>query len=603
MKVQNVNHKLLKRIGAFALSAVALGSAIIYPHISKKSSGDMPVTTYNVFIDEVKKGTANTVLLNMGNHIVKGKSDELDIIRASKKNVPVGLIINTIASNKSEIYKDVEYVKYLLSKYDINYPVYLDVDRILSQESLRIDEMFQLITSFCTTLDANKVFVGICGSEDNINILKKNDTNKILSEYDTLIMKNNKNLDLEHSVSSIIKQSEDGSFYTNLDIESIIGERNLNNKDNFKYDNVYEVKDGDKVSDIAFSNGLSVEDLLSYNNLSLEHGLDGVNRLRIPTSYYNDLFAKKFDPVILDEPIVGIDISYYQSHLNWEEIKQKCSFVIMKSNQGESESLNFSVNAKKCMDYNIPMGVYCFNNYGLENGVARTDAEFKLLQENQAFKTIECISNKNIQLPVYLDHELSDILPDSQYVIMLDVWYDLISNAGYLPGLYASKSQYKNLKRAYDSYYGEGSLDSKFELWIAGCFDGIDYDAEYHYSQYESGVVPTDFSSEKYDLKNPSTIQASQKGLGFGDKGYVDVNFSYKDYTKSNEPKIDISDDLAEYLTSEKPNQKLRMQYDIEQFIDGNASKVSFCGGLTLGLSLGLIAFIKTKKNIKRKSR
>lgn len=81
------------------LQALVLAILIAYSFAGySKKDTDNPIT-YNISMDKIKTGDNDVSLFNVGNFNVKGKSGLNDILKANKKNVPAGAIINTIAEN------------------------------------------------------------------------------------------------------------------------------------------------------------------------------------------------------------------------------------------------------------------------------------------------------------------------------------------------------------------------------------------------------------------------------------------------------------------------------------------------------------------------
>ena len=300
------------RVAALSLSATMLGTIALGLNGCSEKKYESQSDYYEVSMDEVNPGENRAVLFNIGNYKISGRSNLHSVINANESGVAAGLIINTNAENKYDIYRDVEYVKYIIENSKVDYPVYLDVSRMMVNQKIRIDEILTLISSFCSKLSSNKIYVGVCGTEQDIKTLKDNDTGSVLSAYDILLLDNDPEINLE--VSSTIRKNDDEIFYTYSNLQSIINEKNLNNPENFKLDHIHYVEDGERFSDIAFLYGISVEDLLLYNGYDLNTDISNIDKVRIP-SVFLSTSKNEFSATKNDKPLVGVDIACYQNDI------------------------------------------------------------------------------------------------------------------------------------------------------------------------------------------------------------------------------------------------------------------------------------------------
>ena len=95
----------------------------------------------------------NFVLLDVGSHITDGTyflKQKLDYCQ--ENNINIGLILRSNAKNLSDIYLDIEWIKSIVKEYQINYPIYLDINKMLSNPNLSYDEVKNLIYTFYTKL-------------------------------------------------------------------------------------------------------------------------------------------------------------------------------------------------------------------------------------------------------------------------------------------------------------------------------------------------------------------------------------------------------------------------------------------------------------------
>lgn len=599
MKKLNVNRDILTKGKVFALSLLLLGTAIIPTGCKKREVPKEEGTSQVFYLDQINTKDNSATFFNVGNFFVKGKSNLKDIQKANKKGVPAGVIINTVAENKAMIYKDAQYAKYILENSSIDYPVYLDVTNLLNNESLRMDEIITLISAFCSKLSSNNFFVGICGSSEDIKRLEENDKDGLLKAYISLPLDSS-----ENTISTDIKNS--------------IIDGNLNQISGFTNDDIYYVKEGDRLSDIAFAYELSVEDLLSYNNLKLDTDISEIEMLRIPTRNIPRVKTVNHTVENGSEPRIGLDMSYAQGNYktDWDKLKENVSFIILRASYATVADEYFESFAEQCMQKNIPIGAYCFNECN-PNDISNED--FKKLCENQTQKFIDTISGKHITLPAYLDQEKEYRYNEDQVVIMLDTWYEMLTNAGYTPGFYTTKSIYQEFKAKYDNRYGEGSLDKKFDRWIGGDFDYFN-DAGFYWSKktntpmpYNSLVnllsnkplSPEDFSSSRWDLDGADIVQISEQGIGFGTgngEGCVDVNITFKDYLNMAVEESVISEKEAKFLETMTPEQVSKVWYGFQTWYNCNPVEVGVLFGVTSAAAcIALYTLFKNRQKLSKK--
>lgn len=192
-----------------------------------------------------------------------------------------------------------------------------------------------------------------------------------------------------------------------------------------------------------------------------------------------------------------IDVSYAQGSIDFESVKNDgVKGVIIRV--GHTGYANKSMQIDNWFERNyegfkkagIPIGVYWFSR-------ATTEAE----AIKEAGLTLKFIKGKSIELPVYFDTE------DTYYQAKISkqkltnvaiAFLDVIENAGYLGGVYASLSWFNN-KLEYNRL-------KDYEIWVAQYFTRCTF-------------------KERYDM-----WQYTSSGTVKGIRGRVDMNWSYKAY-------------------------------------------------------------------------
>lgn len=208
----------------------------------------------------------------------------------------------------------------------------------------------------------------------------------------------------------------------------------------------------------------------------------------------------------VNKSIAGIDISKYQGDIDWDAVKEagfdfvmiRCAYrgyVTGSLNEDES----FEDNIEGALDAGLKVGVYVFSQ-ALDVDEALEEAEFVL----------DLIEDYDVSYPVVYDWEVvidedgdtarTKYITPEQLTANLLVFSERIAMEGYTPMVYCNK---KTAVWKYDLSRLDG-----IEMWYAEYSDVPDY--FYHFDMW----------------------QYSSKGAVPGIKGNVDLNISFKDYSK-----------------------------------------------------------------------
>lgn len=469
------------------------------------------------------------VVLDAGNHEHDGVLfQDYKLKYCDKNDISCGVVIRPDTDSLASIYEDVEYVKNFISKYNISFPVYLNVDTIMNDTSLDSTTMTKYADAFLKKCSDNGVYVGVYGTDSNLCRFKEFTA---ISSYDAFVVQDKEKIKYDGSYN--VLKDLNGNIKSFNDLATVINQNGNNTIDGFQYDKVHTMSDDEDILDVAFQYNLSVDDILDFNNLSDDDLTSGCE-IRIPSAFCDDV-ALDFQKV--DTPLRGADLSYAQgSNVDWNKMADNFEFLIFKCSEGTEIDSCFETNMAQASAFSIPAGVYCYNAYDMTNTTSMDD--FLAKQKEQTNTVIRALENKNVEYPVYLDVELPSGANweerfNTEYVsAMLNLWVERITQAGYTPGLYCNQSGLKNLQ-AMVNY----PLEEHFELWVAGG------------DQYTSGKedVPLEEVNPSYILEeNPamsmaqSTDSAVNSGAGNG-RGHLDVNFSVKNYS---DPLFDDRDGL-----------------------------------------------------------
>lgn len=184
----------------------------------------------------------------------------------------------------------------------------------------------------------------------------------------------------------------------------------------------------------------------------------------------------------------GIDVSYYNKTIDWEEVKDSgVDFAIIRvgyRGYGAAGTLctdtKFVENIEGALGAGIKVGVYYFTE-ALNKKEAIAEAEYCL----------EKIKDYDVTLPVVIDYEFPTDsngpigrmykanLSKSAATNNCIAFCDTIKEAGYEPMIYANKSDFANLING-------TKLSKSYKIWLANYTTKTTYSNPYEYWQYTS---------------------------------------------------------------------------------------------------------------------
>ncbi len=193
--------------------------------------------------------------------------------------------------------------------------------------------------------------------------------------------------------------------------------------------------------------------------------------------------------------IKGIDVSQWQGTVDWAKVKKSgVKFVMLGIGRlnGSTRAVDpkFTYNIKNAIANDIKVGVYLYSK-------ATTTAQAK----KEAQFVLDVIDGYKISYPVAFDIEdaIQQKLTNKKRTDITIAFLEVIEEAGYYPMIYASESWFKS------------SMDlsrlTKYDKWVANW-------------------------SSKVSLSPTSMWQYSSKGKVSGISTNVDLDYSYKDYSK-----------------------------------------------------------------------
>ena len=490
-----------------------------------------PVTGWNVDEDSF-------ALFNIGDHdSVETHFQNRKMELCNEKGMCVGVIISSDAEDEAAIYDDVEYVKSIVRDYEVKFPVYLNIDKIITNDDLNNEMKTKLIRDFLEKCSANNIYVGIHGTDSNLRRAKEYCG---ITGFDALVVKESEEILYDGPYS--VYQELDGSYVATVDLEQIILGKGLNDSEAFANDGSYTIKSESELTDIALQCGMSVNELLEFNDLTRKKISKAIEEsttlvIRIPSQIDTSVPQGEVTYKRVDEPIRGCDMSYAQgTNVQWDKMSDYFDFIILRSNIGLTEDDCFATNAKQASLENISIGAYCYNEYNSSD--VNSHEEFVKKQEQQADYTLSILKNKKIEYPVYLDIEGkvdSTTYKKEDVQAMLDIWVNKMTLSGYIPGLYCNQSTFRFLQGCVDY-----DLSERLQIWVAGGnqYSSTEGNCNAHNHLTPETVTP---SSALYNEEIGATMGQSTNICVVkdenGDKvvgdtrGHMDINYSLVDYS------------------------------------------------------------------------
>lgn len=454
-----------------------------------------------------------------------------------KKDIENGLIISTNADTEGEILKEVLYLKDIMKDYNTELPIYLNIDKIVQNSSLDNSRKRNLITSFLEKCTTNNIYVGVTGKDTNLKLMKDN---LGIDDYDALVIKNNDTISYDGNYNYYVENKKIYKKNEELDLAKVIKEKDLNNKDRFRGDATYTYHKGDSLDEIALTTGLSVDDILYYNNirhfpsllqdfsirdLIFDKNLSDGQKLYIPSTTakaksIND--SEKVEYEKSEELLRGADISAYNTVSNWEDMAKQFQYLILKAGEGTTKDPKYESFASSAAQNNIPIGIYVVNT--ADSRLNEDDIRKQVEQE--AALAIEQASYRQVDYPIYIDLEKArtEKIEDKDLKIILETWYKKIVEAGYIPGIYASGSIATKIHNSIDE-----SLYNEYSLWYAY---GEKYSVPTSYDQVGSPSGSGLYAWNRDDVVMQQASEAGTGSAGGNSSGYIDVDYSKIDYTK-----------------------------------------------------------------------
>lgn len=163
----------------------------------------------------------------------------------------------------------------------------------------------------------------------------------------------------------------------------------------------------------------------------------------------------------------GIDVSEHQGEINWNDLKSKIDFAILRlgwigNKENHTLDKQFERNYNECKRLAIPVGayIYCYAN---NEESAKSGANW----------TINNLAGRPLELPIYIDMEDNSIinLSKDNLTNICIAFNSVVEANNKWAGVYANLNWF-------DNYLNKNIIKSKYTTWIAHYTSGNEVQAK-----------------------------------------------------------------------------------------------------------------------------
>ena len=475
---ENIKSKKRKKTVGIILGAAATSNAlsdvaryIISCNVERTTDGTPENTVgyegYNIRFN-TRIHSNNFVVLHVSEKTINDITGLRDTLNQCKdKKISVSIVLDTKAENLAKMYKDIDFLQSILKQYNIDMPVYCNIDNIMNNKNLNNAEKSALIEAFLDKATRSNIYVGLYGTDTNLY-----DCNEFItkiSEYDTFLIQDNETIRYQ-GTHNITKDLE-GNISATVDLSSIVANANLNASSSLVYSSNYIVAEGETMHSIALKCGLSENDLIKYNGnkKTVEVG----DKILIPNLYMTineETKEVKYNFAIAR----GIDISNYQYNIDWERVAQTSDYVIVEVARDDNDYLN---NDGYYLDsaigqiigtksQNLDLGLYFCIYKDMDASTYEERMESYLTRlDNELRENNVNIDKSNI--PVFLDFDVYSNCND--YYELMQTFEKVCASHGFTKvGIYGNESTLNSICENMQSKHGLVLKNTDYYVWKAG---------------------------------------------------------------------------------------------------------------------------------------
>lgn len=538
----------------------------------------------------------NFMVLNIG-----ADYDLIEMGNIAKKcneaGISCAVVLHSKANNLGEIYNEIDMLQAFCQKYTIDLPVYLSIDEIMNNYNLDNTQKATLINAFITKCSNSNMYIGLAGSD--ANLYNCNTFITPITEYDTYLIMDH-DFDKEeynyyYKGTATLKKDRNGNITAGYNLADVINSKGLNKEENQVLSAYYTLQPGESIPGIALKYGLSVNDILNYNDIKASE-MSEATVIKIPNMYATvnrDTNTRNYSYAAAR----GIDVSVNQGTMDWDRIKETSDFIIIRAtsarnNKGEIEAAMISADKKLeenvigAFQSKIPFGLYFAvdKQISIENFKARFESR---LQNCAAIYERNSIVVDKAQIPLFIDFEY--YAEENDYYQLIVEAKTIASNYGYnTVGVYANKSTIKDINNNIKNQHGQDLNNLETPLWLAG---GPQYSTAESSSDGYSIEELEELNNDTFLGVSPALRQVTNvcKDTGAADgKGNCDVSYLY-------------TDELFPIQESENPtlNSVILQLEKYENRLKHIGNQIT--SPLTASMAVGVVlAFLKLKLEVAR---
>lgn len=475
---ENIKSKNRKKAVGIILGAAATSNAlsdvaryIISCNVERTTDGTPENTVgyegYNIRFN-TRIHSNNFVVLHVSEKTINDITGLRDTLNQCKdKKISVSIVLDTKAENLAKMYKDIDFLQSILKQYNIDMPVYCNIDNIMNNKNLNNAEKSALIEAFLDKATRSNIYVGLYGTDTNLY-----DCNEFItkiSEYDTFLIQDNETIRYQ-GTHNITKDLE-GNISATVDLSSIVANANLNASSSLVYSSNYIVAEGETMHSIALKCGLSENDLIKYNGN--KKTVEAGDKILIPNLYMTineETKEVKYNFAIAR----GIDISNYQYNIDWERVAQTSDYVIVEVARDDNDYLN---NDGYYLDsaigqiigtksQNLDLGLYFCIYKDMDASTYEERMESYLTRlDNELRENNVNIDKSNI--PVFLDFDVYSNCND--YYELMQTFEKVCASHGFTKvGIYGNESTLNSICENMQSKHGLVLKNTDYYVWKAG---------------------------------------------------------------------------------------------------------------------------------------
>ena len=171
--------------------------------------------------------------------------------------------------------------------------------------------------------------------------------------------------------------------------------------------------------------------------------------------------------------IEGIDVSYYQGDIDWEEVKTEKQFAIIRMGYGQKKKDDkYEEYYKGAKDAGVQLGAYLFSK-----------AESVDDAEKEAEHALDLLKGKQFEWPIYYDIEEQSIFDAGIASDIARAFCNVLEQNKYYCGIYSSTYTFNT--------YFDDDVKTRYTIWLAHWdVDVPTYKGAYDVWQYGIGQMP-----------------------------------------------------------------------------------------------------------------